>query len=326
MFEKIKGLFKKSQTEFDDNADFDVDKKLNKKVLFKVKKKNIYDNVDLDKTVNFDDKTNFDLDKELNKKVKFKSKKNVKEDNGVFDDSADFDLDEKSNKKAKDKKTRVKDDRDGDFSFSDHDEKGPFKFEFKWWMLIPLVLVFAAVMAVITNNAISAAKGNEVSQVAISSLPDKLVYYVGEEPSYTGLIITTTLNNGTSFTEGPEACTFSGFNSEFAELEQRITVTYGEHTFVFTVDIKERPRPVATLKSISLKTLPKTEYKVGNALSVSGGIILVEYNDGSTREIQLKYGHISGFSTEVAGNFTITVLVEEGGILATCTYNITVTE
>ena len=215
----------------------------------------------------------------------------------------------------------------------DDDKKSGFSFDlfkkdfkFKWWMLIPAVVILAIVIAVVSIGAAESAYDKQVSHVAITSLPEKLVYYVGEEPSYTGLTITTTLNDGTSFSEGPEACTFSGFNSEFPELEQRITVTYGEHTFVFNVDIKERPNPVDTLKSVSLKTLPKTEYKVGDALSVGGGIILVEYEDGSTKEIQLKYGHVSGFSTEVAGNFTITVFVEEGGVLATCTYQITVTE
>lgn len=287
MLEKMKNLFKKDDSDFDDNSDFDFDKKIGKK-----------------------------------EKLKFVKK--AKDESLDFDDSADFDPDGKSNKKAKGKRIRVKDDRD--FSFSDPDKKEPFKFEFKWWMVIPVVVIVGIIIAAVAVGEAESAHDKEVFQVAISTLPEKLVYYVGEEPSYTGLTITTTLNDGTSFSEGPEACTFSGFNSEFPELEQRITVTYGEHTFVFTVDIKERPRPVATLKSISLKTLPKTEYKVGNALSVGGGIILVEYDDGSTKEIQLKYGHISGFSSEVAGNFTITVFVEENGVLATCTYEITVTE
>ena len=216
--------------------------------------------------------------------------------------------------------------RDGDFSFSVSDEKAPFKLKFKWWMLIPLVLVFAAVMAVITNNAISVEKGNEVSQVAISSLPTKLVYYVGEQPSYTGFEITTTLNNGTKFTEGPEACTFSGFNSEFAQEEQHITVKYKEHTFVYTITIKEPVRPFSPLKSVTLESMPKTEYKVGDWMNVNDGVLLLEYEDGYTRRIRLEHKHVYGFSTDTPGTFTLTVKVHEDGYLVTCTYDITVTE
>ncbi len=200
---------------------------------------------------------------------------------------------------------------------------GKKKSKFRWWM-VPLAIVLVIATVVIVNSTRSAAHGKMVSSVAISSLPEKLVYYIGEEISYTGLEITTTLNNGTSFTEGPEACTFSGFNSEFAEEEQRITVTYGEHKFVYTVTIKEPVRPLSPLTSISLEALPKTEYKVGDGLSVENGVLLLTYKDGFTRRIRLEYGHIYDFSTEKAGSFTITVKLREEGYLATCTYQITV--
>ena len=287
MLEKIKRLFKKDDLNFDDNSDFDFDKK-------------------------------------IGRKEKFKFVKKAKDESLDFDDSTDFDLNEKSNKKAKGKRTRVKDDRD--FSFSDPDEKEPFKFKFKWWMLIPVVVILAIVIAVVAIGAAESTYDKQVSQVAISSLPEKLVYYVGEQPSYTGLTITTTFNNGTTFTEGPESCTFSGFNSEFAEEEQHITITYGEHTFVYTITIKEPVKPFSPLVNISLVTLPKTEYKVGDWLNVNDGVLLLEYEDGSTRRIRLEHNHIRNFSSDNPGNFTITVKVVEDGYLATCTYDITVTE
>ena len=200
-------------------------------------------------------------------------------------------------------------------------------FKFKMWMLIPIILVLAIAITVVVFNAKKTAMENEVMQVSISSLPTKLVYYVGEEFSDTGFAVTTMLNNGISFTEGPEACTFSGFDSRFATSKQEITVTYGTHTFVFTVDIKERPRPISPLTEVSLIAMPKTEYKVGEILSVSGGVLLLKYEDGSSREIQLKYNHIYDFSTDKpAEKLTVSVLVEENGYLGVCTYDITVTE
>lgn len=336
MLEKIKKIFKKDQTEFDDNTDFDVDKKLNKKVLFKVKKKNEDDNEDLGETVNFDDDSDFDLDKKLNKKAESKDKKKAKDDNVSLDDNADFDVDKKLNKKSESKgKKKTKDDnaesldgKDDDFSLEKPSKKTSKKkpFKFKKWMIIPIVFILMIVIPVVVFIIKNNAHKHDVNQVAISSLPTKLVYYVGEQPSYTGLAITTTYNDGTSITEGPEACTFSGFNSEFPEEEQLITVTYGEHTFVYTITIKEMVRPFSPLEKISLESLPKTEYKVGDWLNVNDGVLIVEYEDGTTRRIRLEHNHIYNFSTESPGEFTITVKYVEDGYLATCTYDITVTE
>ena len=208
-----------------------------------------------------------------------------------------------------------------DSSFSDSKSK---KFRFRWWF-IPLALVLIVAIVILVNTLSSISNGNKISSVSISKLPDKLVYYVGEKFSPTGLEITTTYNNGNSFTEGPEACQFSGFNSEFAVEEQQIFVTYGEHSFVYTVTIKEPVRPFSPLKSIALESLPKTEYKVGDWLSVDGGVLVLTYEDGHTRRIPLEYGHIYGFSTErpVQG-LTVTVKYREDSYLATCTYTINV--
>ena len=206
--------------------------------------------------------------------------------------------------------------------FRDSESK---KSKFRWWF-IPLGILLIAAVVILVSTLKSTANGSKIAGVAISKLPDKLVYYIGEKPSYTGLEITTTYNNGNSFTVGPEACTFSGFDSEFAEEEQQITVTYGEHTFVYTVTVKEPVRPFSPLKSISLESLPKTEYKVGDWLSVENGVLVLSYENGTTRRIRLEYGHIYGFSTEKTGTYTITVKLREDGYLATCTYQIKVTE
>lgn len=196
----------------------------------------------------------------------------------------------------------------------------------RWWWTIPVAIALVIAVIVIVNSVKTTSDGKTVSSVSISSLPDKTVFYVGEQPSYKGFAVTTTLNNGTTFTEGPEACTFSGFDSRFAVKNQEIVVTYGEYVFTYNIEIKELPRPLIPLEEISLKVMPKTEYKVGETMNISDGIILLQYEDGSSREIRLKYSHIYDFSTAEAGVFTVSVIVEENGYLATCTYEITVTE
>ena len=228
-----------------------------------------------------------------------------------------------SNIKLTDNPTRSKGIKTKDAS--NRSRKG---IKFKKWMLIPIIIVAVIAVAaiIIIGNGTSGNDSNEVLSVAISSLPTKLVYYVGEEPNYTGFAVTTQFNNGTEFTEGSEACTFSGFNSEFPVKEQEITVNYGEHTFMFTVEIKERPRPFSPLTKISFESLPKTEYKVGDWMDINDGVLLLEYEDGSTRRMRLEYRHVYDFSTDTPGTFTLTVKYRENGILQTCTYEITVTE
>ena len=191
--------------------------------------------------------------------------------------------------------------------------------------ILVLIAVFAIVLTI--NNNKKDKVGNQVLNVSISALP-KQVYYVGDEPSYTGLKITTTFYNGTSFTEGEEACTFEGFNSEFPVAEQQIFVTYGEHSFVYTVEIKERPRPASPLQSISIDTLPKTEYKVGDWLDVNDGVLLLTYENGDTRKIRLEPSHINtdSFNTKTPGNYTVEVLILENDVIKSCTYDVTVTE
>ncbi len=213
-------------------------------------------------------------------------------------------------------------------SRSNRSDRPERKIKKKTWVILSIVIAFVLVLAValsvIIGNIRKNEEGRQVADVTMTSLPYKTTFYIGEEASYTGLVITTTLNNGTTYTDGPEACTFSGFDSRFAESNQVIYVTYGEYSFVYSITIKERPREASALVSATLISLPKTEYKIGDPLSVSGGILKLEYENGTNREIQLKYNHISNFSSQFAGTFTIVVFVEEDGYLATCTYEITV--
>ena len=196
---------------------------------------------------------------------------------------------------------------------------------FKWW-IIPLILVLVVAIFIAFVTARIKMNGKKVAYVGMSTLPYKTEYYIGEQPDYTGFTVTTTYNDGTTFTEGADACTFSGFDSEFAAEKQQITVNYKENTFVFDIAIKEPPRAFSPLSKIALVSLPKTEYKVGDWLSVKDGVLLLEYSDGATRKIPLDYLHIYDFSTEKPGKFTVTVKLREDGYLATTTYDVTVSE
>ena len=81
------------------------------------------------------------------------------------------------------------------------------------------------------------------------------------------------------------------------------------------------------LASIKLKTLPKTQYKLGEWLDTNGGIILREYVDGTTAEITLVNSYVSGFvDIKTPGTYKLTVKYVENGIVARTTYTVTVTK
>lgn len=65
-----------------------------------------------------------------------------------------------------------------------------------------------------------------------------------------------------------------------------------------------------TLESISLKEPEKKEYKMGEALDLSGMEVTANYSDGSSRVLQAGEYEISGFDSSTAGEKTITVTYE----------------
>lgn len=89
------------------------------------------------------------------------------------------------------------------------------------------------------------------------------------------------------------------------------TWLYTDRTLIGTVPVKAE-----------LAASPKTEYFVDEKLDVTGGELVITYDDGSTSKIALTEDMISGFDTSVAGTVRITVTYK--GLKTV--YSITVTE
>lgn len=75
--------------------------------------------------------------------------------------------------------------------------------------------------------------------------------------------------------------------------------------------------------AIEIKTTPKTEYEVGDALDVTDGTITVTFESGTTAERSISTRMISGFDTSAISD-NINVTVTYGG--KTATYSISVAE
>jgi len=207
--------------------------------------------------------------------------------------------------------------------------------------IILIVLAVVLVLAIAIAAALLLLGGSETpteTTFTIQSLPEKLTYYVGDTPVWSGLKLLLTTPSGNSVTLGPDNCQITGFDSSAPTTGQVITVQYKEYTTTFTISIldnSEKPVDKQFIGKMSFKTLPKTSYKVGESLSVEGGVLLMEYADGSKEEMALtEYmldgflidgNLVSSFVTTKAGKFTVQVSYLEDAKWAYAYYEITVT-
>jgi hypothetical protein len=85
------------------------------------------------------------------------------------------------------------------------------------------------------------------------------------------------------------------------------------------------------LCGIYIKTMPKTEYKVGEWFDSRGGVLLAQYTDGSTEDIRMRDVEnngmeIYGFGSDYPGVIPLRVEYTEGAITSKTVYNITIKE
>ncbi len=205
-------------------------------------------------------------------------------------------------------------------------------------IIVAAVVIVALIATIITVSVINKKEAEEqgktIQSIYISSWPEKLSYYVGEEANYDGLVIGLLKNNGsteniTYLEETKGEFAFMGFDSSKATEEQTVTIKYKDFTCKFYISVKEVPKPVPVLTSISIAVMPKTEYKVGEWLDVSGGMLEKHYNDGTTKRTILINQYISGWEEAVEGGpgtYTLTVKFKENGVLKKTTFDITITE
>lgn len=194
-------------------------------------------------------------------------------------------------------------------------------------IVVAVVLVLAiAIAALFIFGGNNGSTGT--TTFSIQSLPEKTTYYVGDTPVWSGLKAVLTTPEGNSVTLSADNCTITGFDSSKPAAAQVITVKYKDYTDTFTITIQDKAeqKPDSLFVGMEFKTKPKTQYKVGESLSVEGCVLLKKYEDGSTEEMALTSNMVFDFSTAKAGTYTVKVMYVEDALRATLTYKITVTE
>ena len=146
------------------------------------------------------------------------------------------------------------------------------------------------------------------------------------------------LTNGAEIIIDATECEIIGFDSSKPVENQVIIAKYKDLQATFTISVMDSSSdalannsngiPTGEYDKLSFKTYPKTDYKVGEWIDKTGGVLFVNYDDGSVREIPLdsKGVKVYGFTTDKPDKYTLTVKYVEGGFYGETTYEITVTE
>ena len=131
----------------------------------------------------------------------------------------------------------------------------------------------------------------DLMSIAISSPASKLIYYQGDELDISGLVVMGTYSDGSQRIETINLDNIKGFDSSAPAAGQVLTITVGEKTTIYQVQILE-----VILESISISTpASKLIYYLGDDLDISGLVVTGTYNNGS-RPIPITADNITGLT------------------------------
>ena len=147
-------------------------------------------------------------------------------------------------------------------------------------------------------------KAKEITDISMSSLPDKVQYVKGQDLELAGGKILVRYNNGTSEEIDllDSRITVTGYQKNKIG-NQNLTVRYGGKTTSMTIEVVEK-----VVTSIFATAPTKVQYIEGQEIDLTGATITATYNDGSIQEgIAVTKDMISGYDSAIFGNQTITV-------------------
>ena len=151
---------------------------------------------------------------------------------------------------------------------------------------------------------------NDVKSIAMHTTP-KTSYNVNDTldltvdgTNYGEILVTRAVGEPETISLNDSKVEVTGFDSTVENTSLPLTVTFTENkisqTTTYNISVKD------SVKSITLGTSPKTEYKYGEDLDVSAGTIVVE-KGSETTTIPITEDMVSGYDKETLGDQTITI-------------------
>ena len=152
------------------------------------------------------------------------------------------------------------------------------------------------------TQPITVISGNELLSIEITKAPNKVSYIIGQDFDKTGMIVTGIYENGRF-----EITDYTIPDGEDLQLGQTyITVEYEGKTATQPITVTEK-----TIIGISIERLPDKLTYIQNKeeLDLTGGLLKISYNDGSSETIDLNSEQINtmGFDNKELGKIKITV-------------------
>lgn len=123
-----------------------------------------------------------------------------------------------------------------------------------------------------------------ITDVSLSSNPDKTSYKYGETIDYTGLAVTAAYSDGTT-EDITDSCSISPAEGKAfdPDTDTSVLITYSEGLFEHSASLS---LTAVTLNSISITSNPdKTTYRYGESIDYAGLVITASYSDGSSADV-----------------------------------------
>lgn len=113
--------------------------------------------------------------------------------------------------------------------------------------------------------------------------------FPGEESTITYAMPSGT--DASSVTPTKDHANFTGWDNSTSNVEENTT---------FTAQYKD-------VSSIEMKVIPQTEYEVNDRINLEGGLITVNYADGSSEDVELNTSMVYGFNFDAESNQEVVV-------------------
>ena len=183
-----------------------------------------------------------------------------------------------------------------------------------------------------TDVEISYSEGGEqatasliLSEISLTGLqvtanPHKTAYKHGERISYTGMVVTASYSDGSSFDVTSECSITPKSNKKFdADTDTYVEITYSDMSCMLTLT------PVIPTV-LQVTTRPnKATYSAGEIINYSGIVVTVIYSDNSTDNVTAKcsFSPAAGKSFDPDTDSTCTITYTEDNNELTCTLSLT---
>jgi hypothetical protein len=141
-----------------------------------------------------------------------------------------------------------------------------------------------------------------IQSIEVSDMPTKTLFIVGQAQDFSGIVVVANYSNLSTTPILFDDLVFSGFNSSEVAIDQVITVSYGDFTTTFNIQIAEK-----TAVGIEIETLPKVTYLVDDVADFSLISVVLVFNDETTQTLSFEDLTFNGFDSSLPGSVDVIV-------------------